>query len=123
MLQKLPILIVEDEWLVALDLAGAVADLDGRPLGPVASTDEALAIIDSHAVGGAILDARLAGCDVTPVALRLLGGGIPFVLHSGTGLPPALAASVSRIAVVMKPHPAPLVVERLWNEVKRLHAV
>jgi len=103
MLKGLPVLIVENEPLIALDLSEAVRDQDGIVVGPVPTVAEALAILASRPVGAAILDAKLDDRDITPVAVRLIEQAVPFVIHSGTGLPSELAARYPDLPVVLKP--------------------
>jgi DNA-binding response OmpR family regulator len=115
-----PILIVEDEAMIAMDLADAVAALDGMVLGPVASVREALEILDREPVAGAILDASLIDRDISPVALRLACSGVPLVVHSATGLPPDVAAQWPGLPVLPKPAFARTVVERLLQEIAKM---
>jgi hypothetical protein len=103
MLNGLPILIVEDEQLVALDLALAIEHLDGCPVGPVGTVAEAFALLESAPVAAAILDANLLDRDVTPLAIALVEKSVPFVIHSGTGLPAELAAQHPSLPVIRKP--------------------
>jgi len=113
MLDGLAILIVEDEQLLAMDLAFAVEDRGGVVVGPVASVAEGIAILAARQTGcgaqdgppmlAAVLDANLIDRDVTPLALRLIECGIPFVIHSAIGLPEALAASHPDLPLVRKP--------------------
>jgi DNA-binding response OmpR family regulator len=103
MLKGLPVLIVENEPLIALDLSHAVQDHQGIVIGPVPTVAEALAILARQPVGAAILDAKLDDRDITPVATRLIAQGVPFVIHSGTGLPAELAACHPDLPVVIKP--------------------
>jgi len=103
MLKGLPVLIVENEPLIALDLSDAVQDRDGIVIGPVPTVAEALALLAGQPVGAAILDARLDDRDITPLAIRLIEQAVPFVIHSGTGLPDELAASHPDLPVILKP--------------------
>ncbi len=103
MLNGLAILIVEDEPLVALDLAEAVLRVAGRPVGPVPTVAEALELLKTEDIEAAILDANLTDRDVTPLALALIGRGVPFIVHTGTGLPEELARQYPGITVVPKP--------------------
>jgi DNA-binding response OmpR family regulator len=67
------ILVVEDDPLTALDLAATVRDTGGTVIGPVASVEEALEILDAIEVDAAILDVNLSdGC-----AFRRSRPGIP----------------------------------------------
>jgi len=103
MLDGLPILIVEDQPLIALELCEVVENFDGRVVGPIASVAEALIRVDQEHVAGAILDANLLDRDVTPLALRLIERGTPIVIYSGTGLPEELARAHPELPVILKP--------------------
>jgi len=103
MLEGLPILIVEDQPLIALELCEIVENFDGRVVGPIASVAEALVRVDREHVAGAILDANLLDRDVTPLALRLIEYGTPFVIYSGTGLPAELARAHPELPMILKP--------------------
>jgi DNA-binding NtrC family response regulator len=118
-LDGLQILILEDEALLAIDLALTVEDKGGRVIGPLDSVASALATLDARQAGAAILDANLLDRDVTPVALRLIERGVPFVLYTGTGIPAELAAAHAGLPVVMKPAPMTLVVDTLAQEIAR----
>jgi CheY-like chemotaxis protein len=103
MFNRSKILVVEDEPLVAVDLACAVVEFGGTVLGPVPSVAHALHLLETAVPDGAILDAILVDGEVTPLALALLAQGVPFVVHTGTGLPPALAELAPGTPVLMKP--------------------
>ena len=116
MLKTLTILIVEDQPLVALELADAVSLQGGKVIGPIQTAAHALEILAARAVDGAILDAMLPDGDVTPVGLALLESGIPFIVHSGTGMPKELAAAGPHVPLVLKPALAERVADRLAAE-------
>jgi CheY-like chemotaxis protein len=68
----LRLLLVEDEYLLALYLSEMLEDLGAQVLGPVASVADALELIDkAPEIDAAILDVNLAGEAVFPVADRL----------------------------------------------------
>ncbi len=117
MFREQPILIVEDEPFIAMTLADAVAELKGVVIGPLATVRETLEILDRQVVAAAILDAELRDRDITPVALRLAYMGVPLVIHSGTGLPPAVAALRPDLPLIMKSASALTVVHRLLKEI------
>lgn len=77
------ILIVEDEFFVAMDLA-EILETDGYVvLGPVASVAQALEVLRHHKPDAAVLDVSLRnGERVTPVAHVLAAMQVPFVLAS-----------------------------------------
>ena len=113
MFNRSTILVVEDEPIVAVDLAYAVVRLGGTVLGPVPSLAYAFNLLETLVPDGAILDAILTDGEVTPLALHLHARSVPFVLHTGTGLPAALAAIIPDIPVLMKPTPSERVAELL----------
>lgn len=79
------ILVVEDESLIAMFVQTVLEDLGCVVLGPIGRLDEALAAADEQEMDLAILDVHVRGGTIEPVAERLLGRGIPFVLASGYG--------------------------------------
>src|ERR1700676_5135230 len=77
------ILVVEDEALIAFDIADAVADAGGTVVGPVASVREALEIIAASRIDGAILDRSLVNGNIGAVFALLTAHTTPAILHSG----------------------------------------
>jgi DNA-binding NtrC family response regulator len=113
MLKGRTILIVEDEPLIALDLAELVESQGGQVVGPVPTVEEGLMLAGSSDAAGAILDANLEDCDVTQLALALIEKGTPFVIYTGTGLPDGLARMHPDLPVVMKPAQTRVVLDAL----------
>ncbi|MGA8690236.1 MAG: response regulator [Methyloceanibacter sp.] len=86
------ILVVEDEFLIALDIAGALEQAGHTVIGPMGSIRDALQALERQAVDGALLDANLGGEPVGRLADLLRARGVPFAFVSGYGrdqLPPA----------------------------------
>lgn len=78
------VLVVEDEYMLADELATELADLGALVLGPVGTVEDALAAIAAEPdMDGAILDANLRGEMVFPAADLLLERGVPFVFTTG----------------------------------------
>ncbi|HSI19682.1 MAG TPA: response regulator [Sphingomonas sp.] len=115
------ILIVEDESIIALNLADAVEDAEAELVGPVGSVAEALALLATTPINGAVLDANLFDGVVTPLALHLLDLGVPFVIHTGTGMPVDLAARPLDAPLMMKPATATSVVAKLMEKLDPPH--
>jgi DNA-binding response OmpR family regulator len=78
------VLLVEDEFLIALDLEWLLERHGWLVLGPAASVAAALRLLErgEEPPDAALLDVNLRGELVTPVAERLRALGIPFVLAS-----------------------------------------
>jgi CheY-like chemotaxis protein len=99
-LSGLRILIVEDEYLIAMDLADRLGDLGAEVIGPAGSVAEALAVVaaEGNRIDGAVLDVNLRNERVYPVADALAAQGIRFVFASGydVGMTPAAYAGIAR---------------------------
>lgn len=94
------VLVVEDEFLVALDMESILADAGFEVLGPVASVAEALCLLEHEQPAAALLDNNLNGTSVAPVATALRERHVPFAFVTGNdrgSLPaPFIAAPVVR---------------------------
>lgn len=77
------ILIVEDEYFLADDVARALTEAGARVLGPVPTAKEAVDLLESGRVDFALLDINLRGLLVYEVADDLSRRGIPFIFATG----------------------------------------
>ena len=77
------VLVVEDEAIIAIDMAAALEDAGFCVVGPVGSVYEAMKLLDEQVCDCAVLDINLAGETSAPLASRLLTSEIPFVTVSG----------------------------------------
>ena len=118
------VLVAEDQIFIALDLALAVEDAGGEVAGPVASVENALALIETRTITAALLDSNLTDGDITPVATLLLDAKIPVIIQSGVGIPPELAMRFPDLVVFIKPYVAADLVSKLGVLIaaKRSHA-
>jgi CheY-like chemotaxis protein len=79
-LKGVRVLLVEDEHVVALELAWLLRDAGCRVLGPARSVVEALALLGRERPDAAVLDLELLDGLAAPVAALLTSMGVPFVL-------------------------------------------
>jgi two-component SAPR family response regulator len=79
------ILVEEDDLLIAVLIEGALQDIGGEIVGPVATLEKALKLVEEEKFDAAILDVTIRGAKVYPVAELLLARGIPFVFATGYG--------------------------------------
>ena len=77
------VLIVEDEFLIALMLKEALTSAGFESAGVATKVEAALASVETCALDAAILDANLAGVSSAPVATALTVRSIPFLVVSG----------------------------------------
>lgn len=93
------ILIVEDDVFISMDAADAVARA-GVNVITTETVRDALEILETEHISGAILDFKVRDGAVTPIVQRLRRNGIPFRIVSGSaikeieenGIPPELCA-------------------------------
>jgi two-component system, response regulator PdtaR len=98
------VLVVEDEFLIALDLELLLRRHGWRVLGPAATVDQALRLLrDGETPDVALLDVNLRGELVTPVAEALRARGVPFVLASAYHVPAQAAAALAWAPNIGKP--------------------
>jgi DNA-binding response OmpR family regulator len=84
-LAGLRILIVEDEFLVAMLVEEMLQDLRCEIVGPVSTLEQAVATVRQNRLDGALLDANLNGKNSSPVADELFVHEVPFILVTGYG--------------------------------------
>jgi DNA-binding response OmpR family regulator len=80
------VLVVEDDFLIALELAEALRELGCGVLGPAASAERALALLrgaGARPPDAALLDAKLLDGGAGPVLAALAAAGVPFGAVTG----------------------------------------
>lgn len=83
-LQGRRVLIVEDEYMIADDMALDLKCFGADVIGPVASVEQALTCLNQHQnVDGAVVDVNLGGEMAYAVADELAKRGVPFVFATG----------------------------------------
>ena len=84
-LQGRRILVVDDDYLVALVVVDFLEAAGAEILGPVGHADEAIALIEANgtAIDGAVLDVNLHGAKSYPVADALAAHQIGFIFATG----------------------------------------
>lgn len=103
LLDGLRILILEDEYLIAMDVEQICRDAGASDVAIV----DSLTTFEPLAVGGfdaAIIDLMLKGASTLAFAAQLQREGIPFVFASGHGINDALTREFPGVALVEKPY-------------------
>ena len=96
------ILLVEDEFLIAMDLQAQIESAGYRVIGPAATVAQALSLLDAEAPCAAVLDMNIHGSTSLPIAERLAEAGTPFMFLSGNDKSRVLDRFSDR-AVLTKP--------------------
>ena len=99
------VLVVEDEFIIALDLSETVRDLGFKVEGPFADQENAFIAIDRHMPDCAILDVKTADGEVYPLADALADAGVPIIFHSGHITPDDIAERYPQAQACAKPCP------------------
>src|SRR5688500_15916585 len=77
------ILVVEDEFVLALCVGQVLENQGCAVIGPATSVQQGLKLVEETKVNGAILDINLNSEMVYPVARELMDRNIPFVFTTG----------------------------------------
>ncbi|HEX3422593.1 MAG TPA: hypothetical protein VHS33_04225 [Sphingomicrobium sp.] len=115
MLGSQTVLIVDESGYAALDLADAIEESDGCVVGPVATAAEALTILDSVEVCGAIVDCELAAA--FEVVMLLAQRKIPIVVQVSGSPPHSLGDLNERASVLVRPVDPRTILETLLMEI------
>jgi CheY-like chemotaxis protein len=100
----LVVLVVEDEFLIAMDLEAMLTEHGWRVLGPAATVAQALDLLeDGEMPDVALLDVNLRGETVVPVAEVLRERGVPIVLASAYSRAGSIAHVLAGTPNVGKP--------------------
>ncbi|MFO1131973.1 MAG: response regulator [Hyphomicrobiales bacterium] len=79
------ILVVEDEALIAVMVEDMLTEMGSVVVGPAATIAQALALAQSEAIDGAVLDVNVRGERIDPVADVLAARSIPILFATGYG--------------------------------------
>ena len=90
--QRCRVLVAEDEAVISLMLKDVLTESGFVVVGPAASTNAALALVEREVINCAVLDVKLVDGISLPVAEALTARRIPFVVATGypsESIPPA----------------------------------
>ena len=100
------VLVVEDHFLIALDMELMLRALGARAIDLANSVGDALAAIERKQPDIAILDLKLGGkTTALPIAEALLARTVPFVFVTGYDDFTAMPVSMQKAPIVRKPVP------------------
>lgn len=77
------VLIVEDDPFIALDLVEQLTQASYQTIGPASTVADALRLVASEIIQGAVLDVNLGRETAEPIAIELSRQDVPFICVSG----------------------------------------
>ena len=104
LLDGLRVLLLEDEFLIAMDVEQLCRDHGAADVAIVASIAEAETHESAGDFDAAIVDLMLAGQSTLDFARRLMDRSVPFVVASGYGGRSDVTAALPGITIVEKPY-------------------
>ena len=116
------VLVVEDEFIIALDLSETVQDLGYELEGPFEGKEAAIEAIEEGMPDLAILDVFTADGEVYPLADKLVEAGVPIVFHSGHVTPAEVRALYPDAVACAKPCPPDRLIDALQEAVGKAQA-
>lgn len=116
------ILVLEDEAILALDLALTIEDEGATVEGPLHRLDQTMAFDDLGRLDAAILDVDICGTEVFAFADRLRAENVPIIFHTGRSELTRLRIRYPEAQIVRKPSPSRQVVTMLRQAVRRFDA-
>jgi PAS domain S-box-containing protein len=96
------VLVIEDEPLVAMDIASRLSEAGCEVIGPAGTLEKAKSFIESAELDAALVDANLAGEPVDELAAALTRRKVPFAFVTGYGRD-ALPQGFREAAMIGKP--------------------
>jgi CheY-like chemotaxis protein len=111
--------VVEDEFIIALDLSETVQDLGYAIEGPFEGNEEAFEAIEGQLPDAAILDVFTADGEVYPLADRLAEAGVPIIFHSGHVPPAEVKVRYPQAWACAKPCPPSQLIDVLQEAVQQ----
>jgi CheY-like chemotaxis protein len=116
--ERLRVLVVEDEFIIADEIAAILQSAGYSVLGPVASVEEASAVLARERPGFAVIDANLRGESSSSLARQLTELGIPFCVCTGYR-PDDLRPTFGDVVLIQKPVSARALVAALASAAAR----
>ncbi len=101
-LSGIRVLVIEDEPLVAMDIASRLSEAGYQVIGPAGTLEKARSLIETAEFDAALVDANLAGDPVDELAAALTRRKVPFAFVTGYGRD-ALPQGFREAAMVGKP--------------------
>jgi DNA-binding response OmpR family regulator len=115
------ILIVEDEFIIALEMQSTLEEAGAAVVGPAFAVSSALDLAERENVSAAILDLRLGRESAACVAAALAGRHIPFLFYTGQPATDPVRRAWSDVKALSKPASGEEIVAALAAIIRTTH--
>jgi DNA-binding response OmpR family regulator len=110
---RLRILVVEDDALIAMELGERLDEMGYAVMGPALTLEDAHALAADERPSAALLDANLAGKSSVELGAALAAQGVPVAFCTGYDSIKNLPASLAKAPLLTKPVPDQLLADTL----------
>jgi len=113
------VLVVEDDFLVALTTMDVLESIGCKIVGPAARLAAAIQLVQSESLDATVLDINISGEMIWPVAEELQRRGIPFLFltaYPQLSIVPKFFATVARLEKPLVKNHLLNHIRTMWNE-------
>jgi CheY-like chemotaxis protein len=115
----LRIMVVEDEFWVAEDMARVLTEAGVEVIGPIGNVTEAIQRLrETQHIDAAVLDINLLDVNVYPLAEELVDRGVPFIFTTGYDID-TIPVTLRKIPRIEKPAEPARIIRELAAAVSR----
>ena len=115
------VLIVEDEFIIALEIQANLEEAGATVIGPAYTLQQALELAEHEKLSAAMLDLRLGRDSASPVAQMLAERHIPFLFYTGQPASDPIRRAWPESTTVSKPASGDEIVHVVADIIRTTH--
>lgn len=115
------VLVVEDEFIIALEVQANLEEAGATVIGPAYTLDQALELAEKEKLSAAMLDLRLGRDSASPVAQLLVERHIPFLFYTGQPASDPVRRTWPQSTTLSKPASGDEIVDAVAGIIRTTH--
>ena len=115
------VLVVEDEFIIALDIQASLEEAGATVVGPALTLQQALQLAEKEKLSAAMLDLRLGRDSASPVAQILRERHIPFLFYTGQPVGDPVRRAWPQSTTLSKPASGDEIVRAVADVIRTTH--
>jgi len=115
------VLIVEDEFIIALEIQSTLEEAGATVVGPALTLSAALEYVARENISAAMLDIRLGSDCAAPVAAALAERHIPFLFYTGQPAGDPVRRAWPQVKALSKPASSDEIVQAVADVIRTTH--